>query len=120
MLRINLHYGPDRDNVQYDGMYFDHPFARMMPDEITAEIDKMIRLFDTSAPLNVALVEEYPLIYIRYLIRKTILNAGDVHVYWHEDGDRREIRLGDEGELLDPWPGGFFDRSLEFTLGGWR
>jgi predicted ATPase len=32
----------------------------------------------------------------------------------------RRLRLGDHGELLDPWPDGFFDDSLADVLGGWE
>lgn len=115
-LRINLHYGPSRLNCQRDGMFLDHPFSRLMPEEIVSALDRMVKMFHNSAPLNVALVEEYPFTYLRYLVRMGILESEDVHIYWHEKDERRELRLGGEGELLDPWPTGFFDRSLEFTL----
>ena len=114
---INLHYGPTRfDGLLGNPYPYDHPFARLMPDEQIERIDGWIR---NEINANIILVEELPFTYLRYLIRKGDLTSDQVHVYWHENDDVRELRLGAHGELLDPWPSGHFDRSLEFVLGGW-
>lgn len=116
---INLHYGPDRSDAMFDrGHPFDHPFGRLMPEEVIAKVDELIQRTEV---LNIMLVEDYPMVYLRYLIRSGKLASHQVHIYWHgQDEPTRELRLGAEGELLDPWPTGFFDRSLEFVLGGWK
>ena len=115
-MRINLHYGPDRAQALLGRTRpYDHPFGRLMPDEVVAKIDEWVA---QEIDRDIVLVEELPFTYLRYLIRNTTLVSSEVHVYWH-DGDVRELRLGAQGELLDPWPTGHFDRSLEFVLGGW-
>lgn len=119
---INLHYGPERmENLVSKGfvkdMISDHPFSRCMPDEVTEKIDQW---FEGARTRDVVLVEEYPLTYLRYLIRGNAVASEEVHVYWHSEGGFRELRLGGQGELLDPWPTGYFDRSLEFVLGAWE
>lgn len=113
---IHLHYGPDRaDGLVQRGLPCDHPFGRLMPDEVIEKIDAWVT---TNKILDVVLVEELPMTYLRYLIRKGTLAPDQVHIWWHDD-EVRKLRLGQEGELLDPWPTGFFDRSLEFVLGAW-
>ncbi len=86
-----------------------------MPDEVVELIDVWVV---DEASRDIVLVEELPMTYLRYLVRKNVLSSDQVHLYWHDDEGARELRLGAEGELLDPWPTGFFDRSLEFVLGG--
>lgn len=114
---FNLHYGPDRaEGLLGRGLPYDHPFGRLMPDEVIKKIDNWIR---TEAVRDIVLVEDYPMTYLRYLIRKGDLTSDQVHIFWHDD-DVRELRLGEQGELLDPWPTGYFDRSLEFVLGAWK
>lgn len=61
----------------------------------------------------------------RRLIRTGKLLPSEVAVLYVDntptDGASvRRLRLGEEGELLDPWPTGFFDDSLEDVLGGWE
>lgn len=115
-MKINLHYGPDRAEGLFErGRPYDHPFGRFMPDEVIAKLDEWIK---EGIDREIVLVEELPFTYLRYHIRNSTLASNEVHVYWHDDGVR-ELRLGEHGELLDPWPTGHFDRSLEFVLGGW-
>ena len=115
-MHITLHYGPGRaEGLAGRGKPYDHPFSRLMPDEVTAKIDEWVEQDDY---LEVVLVEELPFTYLRYLIRRGTLTSTQVRVFWWDEGER-ELRIGEHGELLDPWPTGFFDRSLEFILKGW-
>lgn len=64
------------------------------------------------------------LLRVRKLIRQGKLKPTDVAVIYvdnnNDDGAVvRRLRLGGRGELLDPWPTGFFDDSLDDVLGGW-
>jgi predicted ATPase len=59
---------------------------------------------------------------VRKLIREGKLPSAHVAILYVDNtpGERasvRQLRLGDEGELLDPWPTGFFDDSLADILG---
>lgn len=59
---------------------------------------------------------------VRKLIRQGTLAAGQVAILYvdnttDEGVSVRRLRLGDQGELLDPWPTGFFDDSLADILG---
>ncbi len=64
------------------------------------------------------------LLRIRRLVREGTLSPDDVAVVYVDnttDGVAiRRLRLGSNGGLLDPWPSGFFDDSLDDLLGGWR
>lgn len=113
---FDLHYGPDRiEGLAGRGLPFDHPFGRLMPDEVIEKIDEWM---GDVLVRDIVLVEELPMLYLRYLVRKGDLSPTQVRIFWHED-EIRELRLGSQGELLDPWPTGYFDRSLEFVLGAW-
>jgi len=62
------------------------------------------------------------LLRIRNLVRQGRLDAEDVAIVYvdnsHEEGVTvRRLRLGPHGELLDPWPTGFFDDRLRDILG---
>lgn len=61
------------------------------------------------------------LLRVRRLVREQRLAPDDVAlVYVDNDDDGatvRRLRLGDSGELLDPWPTGFFDDTLADILG---
>ncbi|MFD1506073.1 hypothetical protein FE374_18280 [Georgenia yuyongxinii] len=64
------------------------------------------------------------LLRVRRLVRQGKLHHDDVAVLYVDniDGEGahvRRLRLGEQGELLDPWPTGFFDDTLEDVLGGW-
>jgi predicted ATPase len=64
------------------------------------------------------------LLRIRRLIRSGKLQPDEVAVIYVDNNvdtgaSVRRIRLGEQGELLDPWPTGFFDDSLDDVLGGW-
>lgn len=64
------------------------------------------------------------LLRVRRLIRQGTLKPEDVAVIYVDNGDEgvviRQLRLGERGGLLDPWPTGFFDDSLDDLFGGWR
>lgn len=64
---------------------------------------------------------ESMLLRVRRLVREGILRPDDVAVLYVDNGDNganvRTLRLGARGELLDPWPTGFFDDSLSDVLG---
>lgn len=62
------------------------------------------------------------LLRLRRLIRGGLLRSEDVAVLYVDNTDEggatvSRLRLGDKGELLDPWPTGFFDDSLADVLG---
>lgn len=62
------------------------------------------------------------LLRIRRLIRNGKLRPDEVAVLYVDNVDEagatvRRLRLGDRGELLDPWPTGFFDDGLADILG---
>lgn len=62
------------------------------------------------------------LLRVRRLVRAGKLRPNEVAVLYvdnPDDGDVfvRRMRLGAQGELLDPWPTGFFDDSLADVLG---
>ena len=62
------------------------------------------------------------LLRIRRLIRGGQLHPEDVAVIYVDNTDEdgasiRRLRLGAQGELLDPWPTGFFDDGLADILG---
>lgn len=63
------------------------------------------------------------LLRVRKLIRQGKLKPTDVAVIYVDNNNDgaviRRLRLGTRGELLDPWPTGFFDDSLNDVLGGW-
>lgn len=91
---------------------------------------RLANLFATSVIErgNQILVETHSeslLLRARRLVRRGILQPSDVAVLYVDNTSAkgvsvRRLRLGDEGELLDPWPTGFFDDSLEDVLGGWE
>lgn len=64
------------------------------------------------------------LLRVRRLIREERIAAHDVSVIYVDNSKAgvmiRRLRLGPSGELLDPWPSGFFDDSLADVLGGWE
>lgn len=64
---------------------------------------------------------ESMLLRIRRLVRQGVLRPDDVAVLYVDNGNDganvRRLRLGTRGELLDPWPTGFFDDSLSDVLG---
>ena len=89
---------------------------------------KLGNLFATSAVTfgNQVIAETHSegiLLRLRRLIRVGSLHPDDVSVLYVDNGDGganiRRLRLGAQGELLDPWPTGFFDDSLDDVLGGW-
>ncbi len=62
------------------------------------------------------------LLRVRRLIRNGKLRPEEVAVLYVDNVDEagasvRRLRLGDRGELLDPWPTGFFDDGLADILG---
>jgi len=62
------------------------------------------------------------LLRLRRLIRNGKLRADDVAVLYVDNVDEagataRRLRIGERGELLDPWPTGFFDDGLADILG---
>lgn len=61
------------------------------------------------------------LLRVRRLIREQHIAADDVAVVYVDNTDAgvmiSRLRLGSSGELLDPWPSGFFDDSLADILG---
>ena len=62
------------------------------------------------------------LLRVRRLIRQGKLRPDDVAVLYVDNSDAdgahaRRLRLGEKGELLDPWPTGFFDDRLADVLG---
>lgn len=84
-------------------------------------------LFATSVKKNgnqviVETHSENVLLRVRRLIRGGKLRAEDVAVLYVDNVDKggatvSRLRLGHQGELLDPWPTGFFDDSLADILG---
>ena len=87
---------------------------------------KLGNLFATSAITfgNQVIVETHSesiLLRIRRLIRAGKLLPDHVSVLYVDNGGEganvRRLRLGEHGELLDPWPTGFFDDSLSDVLG---
>lgn len=85
-------------------------------------------LVDSVLRGNQVIVETHSeniLLRVRRRIRQRRLKPDEVAVIYvdntKEDGVTvRRLRLGEQGELLDPWPRGFFDDSLEDVLGGWE
>lgn len=77
---------------------------------------------------NQVLVETHSeslLLRVRRLVRSGKLLPDEVAVLYVDNTPEmgvsvRRLRLGEQGELLDPWPTGFFDDSLEDVLGGWN
>lgn len=77
---------------------------------------------------NQVLVETHSeslLLRVRRLVRAGLLRPDEVALLYvdntREAGTSvRRLRLGEQGELLDPWPSGFFDDSLDDVLGGWE
>lgn len=76
---------------------------------------------------NQLLVEthsEHLLLRLQRRIREGRVDPKDVAVlYVDHDGESatvKRLRLGSNGEMLDPWPEGFFDESLDDLLGGWE
>jgi hypothetical protein len=61
------------------------------------------------------------LLRVRRLIREQRIAAHDVAVVYVDNTDSgtviSRLRVGDSGQLLDPWPSGFFDDSLADILG---
>ena len=59
---------------------------------------------------------EHLLLRLQRLIREGTLTPADVGVIYAHKGrfgsKTIEIRLGDSGQLLDPWPGGFFEEGF--------
>lgn len=87
---------------------------------------KLANLFATAVVSfgNQVLVEthsETMLLRVRRLVREGLLRPDDVAVLYVDNGatgaNVRRLRLGAYGELLDPWPTGFFDDSLSDVLG---
>lgn len=84
-------------------------------------------LFATAAVAgaNQVIVETHSeaiLLRLRRLIRGGQLRPDDVAVIYVDNtaangASVRRLRLGDQGELLDPWPTGFFDDGLADILG---
>lgn len=65
------------------------------------------------------------LLRVRRLIRTGKLRPDEVELLYVDNDARsgatvRRLQLGAQGELLDPWPSGFFDDTLEDVLGGWE
>lgn len=65
------------------------------------------------------------LLRVRRLIRIGKLRPDEVALlYVDNDAESgatvRRLPLGEQGELLEPWPSGFFDDTLEDVLGGWE
>lgn len=88
---------------------------------------KLANLFATSVVMrgNQVILETHSeslLLRLRRLIRAGKLRANEVCVLYVDndqvDGTSvSQLRLGEKGELLDPWPTGFFDDSLQDILG---
>lgn len=64
------------------------------------------------------------LLRVRRLIRRGKLLPDEVALLYVDNTDKgasvRRLRLGEQGELLDRWPTGFYDDRLEDVLGGWE
>lgn len=65
------------------------------------------------------------LLRVRRLVRSGKLLPDEVAVLYVDNTPKagasvRRLRLGEQGELLDPWPTGFFDDTLDDVLGGWE
>lgn len=65
------------------------------------------------------------LLRVRRLVRSGKLMPDEVAILYVNNTPEagvsvRRLRLGEQGELLDPWPTGFFDDSLDDVLGGWE
>lgn len=64
------------------------------------------------------------LLRVRRLVRAGALRPEEVALLYVDNNREsgatvRRLCLGEQGELLDPWPTGFFDDALEDVLGGW-
>lgn len=91
---------------------------------------RLANLFATSVVErgNQIIVETHSeslLLRARRLVRRGILQPADVAVLYVDNAagtgvSVRRLRLGVEGELLDPWSTGFFDDTLDDVLGGWE
>lgn len=67
---------------------------------------------------------EHMLLRLQRLVREQALDPADVAIiYVDQDAsgqvDLQRLRLGPDGQFLDPWPTGFFDDTLDDVLGGW-
>lgn len=86
----------------------------------------LIETTKASGSANQLIVEthsEHILFKVQRLVREGVLDAADVAVlYVDQDptgaAEVSRIRVGSEGELLDPWPEGFFEDALDDLLGG--
>ena len=87
---------------------------------------KLANLFATTVASfgNQVIVEthsESMLLRVRRLVRTRKLRPDDVAILYVDNSNDgatvRRLRLGGGGELLDPWPTGFFDDSLGDVLG---
>lgn len=68
---------------------------------------------------------EHILLRIQRSIREERVSPNDVSILYVDQEDdggarARRLRLASDGSFLDPWPGGFFDDSIEDILGGWE
>lgn len=88
---------------------------------------KLGNLFATSVARrgNQVIVETHSesiLLRVRRLVRAGKIRPSDVAVLYVDNTEEaganvRRLRLGAQGELLDPWPTGFFDDALADILG---
>ncbi|MDO5676807.1 MAG: DUF3696 domain-containing protein [Propionibacteriaceae bacterium] len=66
---------------------------------------------------------EHLLLRLRRRVREELISPDQISVLYVDHDDTgatvKQLRLGPQGEFLDPWPAGFFDDSLEDVLGGW-
>ena len=111
---ITIYHGPGRD-AMLDGITLDYPFGRKHPNDVPPIIDLWI---ERELEVELVTAEEMSMLYLQFLIGKGTITPDQVFICWvPEDKPLFELRLGTDGDLMDPWPTGFFDDKLKLILG---
>jgi predicted ATPase len=106
----------------------EQPEIHLHPKLQTELGDLLIHATSETANANQVIVEthsEHLLLRLQRRIREGLIPAEHVAVQYveaatgdHDGAQIRRLRLDDQGFFLDPWPGGFFDESLDELFGG--
>lgn len=88
----------------------------------------MVEATSLSGAANQIIAEthsEHMLLRLQRMVREGAIDPDDVAIiYVDQDAagavEVQRLRLGGQGEFLDPWPTGFFDDTLEDLLEGWQ
>ena len=104
-------------------LLFEQPEIHLHP-RLEAELGCLLARSASARHNNQVIVEthsEYLIYRIQKLIRLGQLRPDDVSVVYVTKDDQgshcTRLRLDDEGDFLDPWPGGFFDTGFDEMFG---